>query len=1067
MKKQGEQRMNSIIKFSLKNASVLVMVTILVAIVGLVASSSIKQELLPDIRFPVITVITPYPLAGPEIVEAQVTQPIENALQGIADLEGISSTSSPNISVVVLEFAFSANLNEKEAQVQQAVNRVRGNFPEGVQDPNIGAIRFGDTPVMRLALSSNVPITQLKEKVDNGVLPKLESVTGVSRIDVTGAPKAQIRVTLDEAKLSKYRLDANAINQALRASSLALPVGSIQNNGLNVPVKLDSVAQSVASLAGVVVTAQPDSKALERLGSQAAQTQIAAARAQAQAVQGVAQLASTALQTAGQALGQAGAARGIATGAAQAAGQAVQVAGQAAQAAGQAARAAGQANALAGQALGQASAADAKASRALKAVQGLTGEPVQNSPEAAQAGTPSLGNPPAGAPPAGALAGGAPGAPGLPSGQTMMPPSGAQAPGGFQLPNGAFPGGAPAGAIPSAAPGIRLPQGSSAPLSAPGSGFAGTPPSFGAAPSFSSASAPSFGGAPTGGPSFGSSAGAGVPLVPVTLAEVAKIELTTEDPKSYTRLNGTSAVGLSIFKTQQANTLGVANEVTKKLPELEKAFGGKITVMLDQGEPIAKGVSSLIKEGVLGGFFAVMVVLVFLGNVRSTLITAISIPLSILVGLLMLSLQGFTLNVLTLGGLTIAIGRVIDDAIVVIENVYHRLALGDSPLKAAYEGAREVAAPVTASTITTVAVFLPLAFVGGIAGEFFRPLALAVTYSILASLIVAFTIIPLFSSLFLKSAPPQAIKASAIERLYRRAITWATANRILVLVGAVVLFFASSALVARIPTNFVGGGEASTAEISLKLKDGTRLSQVNANSKLIETKLEALREEGVLKSYQTVVGGADNPIAVAFGGGTGAATSFTVLPGEQNGRKVAIRETLVPRLEEALKDAVPGGEISVVAGAGTGGFAQSLEVQLQASDTKTLRTAANQVLEAVKNVPEVRNPKSNLDAVNPEFVVNVDQKKAFEKGIIPVTVGGTVRQALQGTSSIALNINEQSVGVLLTAPRGTYDTLENLKKLKLRPAQGGDSVPSIRSPRSNKCLAPRACAALMANAPRP
>ncbi|MFN3265947.1 MAG: efflux RND transporter permease subunit, partial [Deinococcales bacterium] len=157
--------MNWLIKFSLKNASVLVLVTILVLLAGIFTSVSIKQELLPEIRFPVITVITPYPLASPEIVENQVTKPIETALQGIADLEGIQSTSSPNVSVVVLSCSFNANLREKESQIQQAVNRVRGNFPEGVQDPNVSAIRFGDAPVMRLALSSDIPVTELKERV--------------------------------------------------------------------------------------------------------------------------------------------------------------------------------------------------------------------------------------------------------------------------------------------------------------------------------------------------------------------------------------------------------------------------------------------------------------------------------------------------------------------------------------------------------------------------------------------------------------------------------------------------------------------------------------------------------------------------------------------------------------------------------------------------------------------------------------------------------------------------------------------------------------------------------------
>ncbi len=1052
--------MNWLIKFSLKNASVLVLVTVLVLLAGVFTSLNIKQELLPEIRFPVITVITAYPLAGPEIVESQVTRPIETALQGIADLEGLSSTSSPNVSVVVLNFAFGANLREKESQIQQAVNRVRGNFPEGVQDPSVSAIRFGDAPVMRLTLSSDIPVTQLKERVDARVLPKLEGIAGVSRVDVTGAPKAQIRITLDEQKLSKYRLDANAINQALRASSLSFPVGSVQNSGLNVPVKLDSVAQTVASLAGVVVTAQPDPKEVEKLAKTARDAQIAAARAQAQALQGIAQLAGTAMQTAGQAaglagqaLGQAGAARGIATGAVQAAGQAAGLAGQALGQASAArgiatgaAQAAGQANAVAGQALAKAAAADAKATAALKAAQAPrspdggtpTGQPDAGQPPAGVTGQPPAGV--TGQPPAG-FAGQAP------AGMTGQPPAGVtgqagqQPPAGFQMPSGGTAGQPPAGfQMPSGgAAGFQMPSGGAGAsgFQMPSAASSGAPSGFsGGAPSgFGGAGGSSFGGGAGG---FGGGAASGVKLVPVTLAEIAKIELTTEDPKSYTRLNGVSAVGLSVFKTQQGNTLTVANAVKKELPALEKALNGKITVLSDQGEPIAKGVESLIKEGFLGGLFAVLIVFIFLRNLRSTLITAISIPLSILVGLLFLGLQGFTLNVLTLGGLAIAIGRVIDDAIVVIENIYHRLAMGDPPLKAAYEGAREVVVPITASTITTVAVFLPLAFVGGIAGEFFRPLALAVTYSILASLIVAFTVIPLFSSLFLKTAPKEE-KEDWFVRGYRAGITWATGHKAIVLITAVVLLIGTSALVSGIPTNFVGGGDPSSAEVSIKFKDGTRLARINESSKAIETKLEALRASGQVKAFQTVIGSASGGFAFAAAN-SGSTANFTVLPGEENGRKINIRKVLVPLLEKELKGIVPNTDLSVQAGAGGGGFSQNLEVQIQASDTKTLRAATEQVLAATKKVAEVRNPSSNLDAVNPEFVVRIDQKKAYEKGIIPVAVGGTVRQALQGAQSITLSVDDRAVEVLLSAPRGSYQTLEQLKQLKLRPVSGGDSI---------------------------
>ncbi len=970
--------MESLVKFSLKNSSVLILATILVALAGLFAIQNLKQELLPDIKFPVITVITPYPLAGPEVVESQVSKPLEAVLQGLPGLKGITSNSNSNVSVIALEFDFGANLREAESSVSQAVNRAKPSFPDGVQNPTVSAIRFGDSPILKLAASSKLSAVELKTKVDSSILPKIEGVSGVSRVDLTGAPKAQIRVTLDQAKLDKYKLDANTILQAIKASTLSFPVGSIQDGGLNVPVKLEGVTQAVADLAGVVVTAQPDPEGVKKIGQQAAAAQIAAARAQAQALAGVAQLSQTALQTAGAALGQAGRATGIATGAL---------------------KAAGAASALAGTALGRATAADAKANAALQALKSL----------------PRPGTAPTGAPPTGSAPNIPATAPSFPAGTNFTPPSGAS------IPNAPLPS--------SSAPSFSAPP--SFPSAAPASSGFGAPSSFGAG------SGAGFG---AGGSSFGSasSSSTSIKLIPVTLAEVAKIELTTEDPKSYTRLNSTNAIGLNIYKTQDSNTLTVAKAVIAKIPELEKALGGKVTVLSDQGTPIATGIESLAKEGGLGALFAVLVVLVFLGSTRATLVTAISIPLSLLVALLLLSLQNLTLNVLTLGGLTIAIGRVIDNAIVVIENIFHRLAQGDSPLKAAFEGAKEVASPVTASTITTVAVFLPLAVVGGIAGEFFRPLALAVAYSILASLLVAFTVVPLLANAFLrKSSKPE--KPGILEKLYRPAITSTLKRKPIILIAAFVAFVAAMSLIRFIPTNFVGGGEASSAEISLKLRDGLRLQTANLEAQKLEVKLEELHKSGLIRSYQTVVGGADNPFALAFGGATGAAVSITVLPEEKNGKKPDIRKILIPELEKQLKG-VSNGELTVVAGQGAGGFSSALEVQIQADDSKVLRQATDLIFKTVQKIPELQNVKSNLAAVNPEFVVTVDQKKAYQASVIPVTVGGAVRQALQGSVATSLSVNDRSVDVFMTNPKGSYATLEQLQNLKIKPFNGSDAI---------------------------
>ncbi|HEX2863970.1 MAG TPA: efflux RND transporter permease subunit, partial [Deinococcales bacterium] len=503
---------------------------------------------------------------------------------------------------------------------------------------------------------------------------------------------------------------------------------------------------------------------------------------------------------------------------------------------------------------------------------------------------------------------------------------------------------------------------------------------------------------------------------------------------SATRTNGVTSIGLAVFKTQEANTLAVVNAVKAKLDGLQADTGAAVRVLSDQGEPIAEGVSGLVREGALGGVFAVLVVLLFLGNLRTTLVTALSIPLSILVALLLLQWQGLSLNVLTLGGLSIAIGRVIDDAIVVIENVYRRLGAGDPPVQAALNGAREVSAPVTASTITTVGVFLPLAFVPGIAGEFFRPLALAVTWAILASLLVAFTVIPLLSSLFVTRAPREASGPNFLERVYRPTIVWVTGHKALTVLGSVVLLAASGFLASRLPTNFVTGGTPTAVNGTLKLPDGTRLAVADAESRKVEAKLAALKAEGVIDTYQAVVGGADSPFALAFGAGSGAAASFTVLPA-----KGVTVEALQARLERDL-NGVASGPLTWQLGSGGGGFSNSVDIQVQANDPAALSRASAAILAAVQGVPEVRNARSSLAAVKQEFAVKVDQEKAYRAGVVPATVAGRVREALQGTTAATLTIAQQPVDVQLTFPAGAYGTLDRLKALPVKATLGGPAV---------------------------
>ena len=234
---------------------------------------------------------------------------------------------------------------------------------------------------------------------------------------------------------------------------------------------------------------------------------------------------------------------------------------------------------------------------------------------------------------------------------------------------------------------------------------------------------------------------------------MATVEQQLAPATSITRTNGKDSLGIAVTAAPDGNAVQISHEIRDKLADLKDASGAELTVVFDQAPFVEKSIESLTTEGLLGLVMAVIVILVFLLSVRSTLVTAVSIPLSVLVALIALWVGDYSLNLLTLGALTIAVGRVVDDSIVVLENIKRHLEYGEEKRHAILTGVREVAGAVTASTLTTVAVFAPIALVGGFVGQLFAPFAITVTVALLASLLVSLTVIPVLAYWFLK--PPR------------------------------------------------------------------------------------------------------------------------------------------------------------------------------------------------------------------------------------------------------------------------------------------------------------------------
>ncbi|MFI7054878.1 efflux RND transporter permease subunit [Streptosporangium canum] len=529
---------------------------------------------------------------------------------------------------------------------------------------------------------------------------------------------------------------------------------------------------------------------------------------------------------------------------------------------------------------------------------------------------------------------------------------------------------------------------------------------------------------------------------PVKLGDVAEVERSLADSTSLTRTNGEPSLGVSVTMTPDGNAVAISHAVNEKKAELVRAIGdsAQVTVVFDQAPYVERSIEDLTTEGLLGLVFAVLVILVFLLSVRSTLVTAVSIPLSVVIALIALWLGDYSLNMLTLGALTIAVGRVVDDSIVVLENIKRHLGYGEAKREAVLAGVREVSGAVTASTLTTVAVFLPIAVVGGMVGQLFAPFAITVTVALLASLLVSLTVIPVLAYWFLKAPVLSAERARAVreeaeakelrsplQRAYMPVLRFATRRRLVTVLVGVVIFVGTMGLAGRLETNFLDSSGQNTLSVTQKMPAGTDLATTDAAAKKVE---EVLGSLGDVEGYQVNVGAGGGFMGATGGGGDRASYSVTVAEG-------ADTAALEGALRDRLKALADVGEVTVGGGQGApgGGSANQLQVIVQGPDTVTLQSAAEVVRGAMAGLEGLRDVSSNLQASGRRVEVQVDRRKAAAKGLTEAQIAQVVAQRFRGAPLGQITLDGRASDLVLRvgeAPEG----LKAIGALKLPSAAG-------------------------------
>ncbi len=486
--------------------------------------------------------------------------------------------------------------------------------------------------------------------------------------------------------------------------------------------------------------------------------------------------------------------------------------------------------------------------------------------------------------------------------------------------------------------------------------------------------------------------GAGGTPTLISLSDIATVERVSE-PESISRTNGKEAIGLAITKSQSANTVDVANDVLDEVEKLEKDNKGlNFTLVLDQATPIEESISTMVNKAILGALFAVIIIWFFLRSFKTTLISVVSIPLSLLIAMFFLKQMDISLNLMTLGAMTVAIGRVIDDSIVVIENIFRRMSDSSEKLSGGdliREATKEVFKPILSSTLVTIAVFLPLGLVGGMVGEVFMPFALAIVFALLASLFVSITIVPMLTHALFKKGLPSKLRHEEgrqhgkLALKYRSILNWSLNKKWIPLLGAFLLFISALALPA---TGLLGTGFANTDEqkmLYLTFRPNPASSPEDVDRKVKEAEEMFLAKDDV-ESVQSSSGGTNY-----FVPGDDKSAIMTVQYDKDTKDFGKEREKVTKELQ---KDRSIGKWIEAT----DTGVSNNITYYVYGDSTKDLPETVKQVEDVMKDNKDLKKVETSLQQSYNEYTLVVDQQKAAMYGLTAAQIG----QALYPASSL-------------------------------------------------------------------
>jgi HAE1 family hydrophobic/amphiphilic exporter-1 len=770
------------------------MMMLIVVSLGFVSLSKLSIDLYPDIEVPVALVITNYSGVGPQEIESLVTEPVEESMATVNNVDRISSTSSEGSSVVVLEFDYGADMDAGTMQMREKLDLIRDFLPEDASSPFVFKIDPNAMPIITAGLSSDRGIDEIQSIAENKLKSRLERIEGVASVDISGGYEDMVRVLVNPLELDKYGLSMTGISSMLRMENLNLPGGSVEKGDKNLLVRSIGEFESVKEISDLPIILSNGSK--------------------------------------------------------------------------------------------------------------------------------------------------------------------------------------------------------------------------------------------------------------IYLNDIAEVSLI---PKEITRINeldGVQSVSINIFKQSGYNTVDVADKVNKELSKLEgEVEGVRIENVFDQSTYIKKSIQNVSKSGLIGGLLAILVLYLFLRNIRSTFIIGISIPVSIIATFSLIFFSGITLNLMTLGGLALGMGMLVDNSIVVLENIYRFRQAGYSRIDAAKEGAGEVGMAVIASTLTTVAVFLPIVFVEGITSIIFKELALTITFALLSSLVIALTVVPMLSSKILKITCSEKKKVksrikifkafdnifSNVEGKYRSLLQKAIGHKLITIAVALVIFIGSIFAVVQVGAEFLPSTDEGRISISIELPTGAKLEKTRLYVDEVE---ELIKDIPELDTIFASIGGGNSFIS------SGSQSNYASL--DLALVSLADRERssdyIADEIRKALTD-IPGADIQVQTvssqGGGNMGMGSSpISIRIQGDELEVLKGVSQDFVDILNSVEGTREVGSSFEEGLPEVQVRIKREIASQYGISSYQIAQTIRDNLSGVSATKYKVDGNEIDVMIESVGYLKDNINNFRYLQIKSPMG-------------------------------